>query len=244
MEAIMAYSFLEVTNLTLREVNEVPMTDQAFLNARGLQQFTKESMNRAFYDISNESQKWPWKQVQGTGTADTEVRALTADVQWYDIEDSVGDRLTMDWNTFLLTDKDLVVNDPLVIPETANLLTEITYDYWIAKYRVEDFKGKRGVPKYVIRHPSGKFGVTPIPEDNYWVEYNVQLAAKRFTMPADVIPFPEEFINTLVARCKYYVWLFRENDTQANFALGEYREALASMKRILLSNKTETMGAT
>lgn len=240
----MSYSFLEVTNLTLREVNEVPMTDQTFLAARGLQQFTKESMNRAYYDISNESQKWPWLQVNGTGTASTEVRAISQGVQWYDIEDATGDRITLDWNTFLITDKDLIVNDPNVIPTLADVLPMITYDEWIAKHRVTDFKDTEGgTPRCVVRHPSGKFGLSPIPDKDYWIEYNVQNAATRFTLPADVIPFPEEFINTLVARCKYYVWLFRENDVQAKFALGEYRESLSSMKRILLSNKAETMRA-
>jgi len=239
----MSYTFLEVTNLTLREVNEVPMTDQSFLNSRGLQQFTKESMNRAFYDISNESQKWPWVQVSGAGTADTEIRAIPSGVQWFDIEDANGERVTIDWNTFLLTDKDLDVNDASV-PQVAKVLKNITYDEWIEKYRVIDFKQSAvGEPAYVVRHPSGKFGITPVPKQDYWVEYNVQNAVTRFTQPSDIIPFPEEFINTLVARCKYYVWLFRENDVQANFALGEYREALASMKRILLSNKTETMRA-
>ena len=243
----MSYTFLEVTNLTLREVNEVPMTDQTFNNARGLQQFTKESMNRAFFDISNESTKWPWLQNVGTGTAETEIRKLPAGTQWYSIEDSTGTRVSLDWNTFLITDKDLQSSDPLVIastPTLAKILPVITYDSWIAKHRTQDFIGtNKAEPRYVVRHPSGKFGVTPVPEKNYWVEYNVNNAAVRFRLPADVIPIPEEFINTLVARCKYYVWLFRENDTQANYAMGEYRDSLSSMKRILLSNKMETMGA-
>ena len=51
------YTFLEVVNLALREVNEIPMTAQQLTSARGLQQFAKESVNRAFFDISNESTK-------------------------------------------------------------------------------------------------------------------------------------------------------------------------------------------
>ena len=67
--------------------------------------------------------------------------------------------------------------------------------------------------------------------------------AVRFTGATDVIPFPEQFQPILIARIKYYLWLFRENTEQADFSQGEYKDGLATMKRVLLSNKEETMRA-
>lgn len=241
----MAYTFLQLTNLALREVNEIPMSEQQFTNARGLQQFAKESANRAFFDVTNTSTKWPWLQKASAGEPRTEIRKLTKGVQWYDVKEiPTSGRLSIDWNTFLITDKDLDVNDPLVEAEVARVLPMITYDTWIRDHREQDFHAKnQKTPEAVIRHSTEQFGFTGVPDKDYWVEYNVSDEVTRFTDATQEIPIPEEFITVLVARVKYYLWLFRENHEQANFSLGEYREALTDMKRTLLSNKQERMRA-
>jgi len=245
----MAYTFLEITNLALREVNEVPLTQQLFLTSRGLQQFAKEAVNRSFFDISNESTKWPWLQDQVANTANTEVTKVNKGQVWYEINPlTIGNKVEVEWDTFLITDKDLQSVDPLVIasvPKIARSLQYITYEEWMSTYRAKDFdKQNSGVPSYVIRYPSGKFGMSPSPDKDYWVEYNVSNSAIRFTEPNTEIPFPEAYLNVLVSRCAYYLWKFRENLEQANMAKGEYRDALTNMKRILLSNKEERMRAT
>ncbi len=59
----MSYTYLDFTNLVLREVNEVPLSDSQFTAARGLQQFAKSSINRAYFDVSAASTEWPcWVQ--------------------------------------------------------------------------------------------------------------------------------------------------------------------------------------
>jgi hypothetical protein len=241
------YTFLEVVNLALREVNEIPMTEQQLANARGLQQFAKESSNRAFFDITNESPKWPWLQKAVDTPTEQEVRKLAIGIQWYDTETLMdGLRQEPDWSTFLLTDKDLTSTDAAVIaskPEIVSTLKYITYDEWISKFRTEDFRGNLGEPKYIIKYSSNKYGVSPVPDVDYSISYNVRSQAVRFRLSSDVIPIPEEFITVLVSRIKYYLWLFRENDIQAKFSLGEYQAGLMNMKRTLLSNKEERMRA-
>lgn len=241
------YTYLEVVNLALREVNEIPMTEQQMANARGLQQFAKETVNRAFFDISNESTKWPWLQQKSMQSPEQEVRKLTVGTQWYDTElTTTGVTQEPDWFTFLLTDKDLTSTDPLVIASKPGVVTNlqyITYDEWIANNRVSDMAGGLGQPKFVIKYGTGKFGFSPVPDKEYCVAYNVRSSAIRFRLAGDIIPIPEEFVNVLVSRIKYYLWLFRENDVQAKFSLGEYQSGLINMKRSLLSNKEEKMRA-
>jgi hypothetical protein len=241
------YTFLETVNLALREVNEIPMTEQQLANARGLQQFAKEAVNRAFFDISNESVKWPWLQMKADSAPEQEIRKLTIGTQWYDTEILTGGQTQEpDWNTFLLTDKDLLSTDPEVLnkkPELVRNLGFLTYDEWITKYRMDDFSGRTGTPQFVIKYGSGKFGFSPVPDKEYCVAYNVRSHAVRFKNALDVIPIPEEFITVLVSRIKYYLWLFRENDVQAKFSMGEYQTGLINMKRSLLSNKEERMRA-
>jgi hypothetical protein len=242
------YTFLEVVNLALREVNEIPMTEQQLANARGLQQFAKEATNRAFFDISNESTKWSWLQLARDTPVEEEIRKLSDGQQWYDTETLTnGVRQEPDWQSFLITDKDVTSTDPNVTSQPATLVRNLpvmTYDQWIANFRVKDFDGaNKGTPQYVIKYSDGKYGFTPVPDGNYWVTYNVRSSATRFRLGTEVVPIPEEFITVLVSRIKYYLWLFRENDMQANFSLGEYREGLVNMKRSLLSNKEERMRA-
>lgn len=244
----MAYTYLKYTNLALREVNEVPLTDQQFVNARGLQQFAKEAVNKAYFDVAGESTEWPWLQTQVANTANVEIRRLPANQVWHEIETAVdGTRLEVDWDSFLLTEKDLESTDPLVIasiPETVRMLPMITYEEWSACYRAEDFSQENAsIPKYVIRHPSGKFGLSPAPDQDYWVEFNVHNTATAFDLPTEEIPFPEQFAHVITARCAYYLWKFRENHDQANASKAEYERSLKNMKRILLSNKQDRIKA-
>ena len=241
------YTFLEVVNLALREVNEIPMTEQQLLSSRGLQQFAKEAVNRSYFDLSNESTKWPWLQKATDTPTEQEIRKLVIGTQWYDTETVTGGlRQEPDWNTFLLTDKDLTSTDAAIIaskPLLVKNLEFITYDEWISRFRVQDFGGKTSEPSYVIKYSDSKYGISPVPDETYSIAYNVRSNATRFTLGTEVVPLPEEFATVLLSRVKYFLWLFKENDIQANFALGEYKEGLINMKRSLLSNKEERMRA-
>jgi hypothetical protein len=238
----MAFTYLEVVNLALREVNEIPLSEANFTTTRGLHQFAKDAVNRAYFEISNTSQDWAWKRTERAGSDNTQQRQLTAGTQWYNIDTSAGET-SVDWDSFLLTDKDIITNDPNVEPEVVRALEMMTYDTWLEQYREEDFKGNTGEPEYVIQHPSGKFGFTPVPDEDYFIEYFSSFSATRFVNHYDVIPFPEEFIDTLVAKVKQYLWMFRENDTQAAFAREQYKDSLENMQRVLLSTKETRMRA-
>ena len=237
-------TFRDITNRALRDINEVPLTTVQFDNARGVQQFTKDAVNRAYFDIANESLEWPWLGTSPVRVEGTDILTLTAGVQWYD---QSATALEVDWQTFYLTDKDpsVITSSPA---DTSVSLKYITYEQWARDYRDTDNQrtpDHRGQPEYVIRHPTtGKIGFSPVPDgDAVYVEYFVWKTATAFTLSTDVLPFPEEFENVLLNRVRYYMWLFRENIEQAGFARHDYDTSLASMKRIMLSNKSERMRA-
>ena len=56
----MATTYLEITNEVLRELNEVPLTSSNFANAKGLQAFVKDTVNKAIFDIANEEPQLPF----------------------------------------------------------------------------------------------------------------------------------------------------------------------------------------
>jgi hypothetical protein len=235
-------TYLEIVNRALREINEVPLTEGAFDTARGLQQFTKDATNRAYFDIANESVEWPWLHNTITRVEGTEVLEVSQGIQWYD---KALTELEVDWHTFYITDKDprVVSSTP---PEISRSLEYITYDQWARTYRDKDNQRvdeTQAEPRRVVRHPNGKIGISPVPDQDLFIEYFVWKSATSFALSTDVIPFPEEFENVFLHRIRYYIWLFRENVEQAQMAKSDYKESLASMKRILLSNKSERMRA-
>lgn len=236
-------TFIDITNRALRDINEVPLTTTQFNVARGLQQFTKDAVNRAFFDIANESVEWPWLKSSVGRIEGTEVLAITAGTQWYDASPTA---LDVDWHTFYLTDKDPEIPSE-TDPSVSKSLLYKTYEQWARDDRETDNRRtteNRGVPEFVFRHPTtGRIGISPVPEVDYFIEYFLWKSATAFIASTDVLPFPEEFENVILNRIRYYMWLFRENLEQAGFARNDYKESLASMKRILLSNKSERMRA-
>lgn len=242
----MALTYLQVTNIVLREVNEVPMSEQQFINARGLQQFAKQAVNRAYLEITNSSREWPWLRAEtSTGKASVTLRTNS---QENNIDRSSFSHV--DWDTFYLTEKDLSVGAPDsdnpgepvdTSPRELSInLERIDYDEWVRKYREDDLREDHegGVPKYVFMLPNrDAFGLSPKPDKLYTVQYNAWNVPTFLTEPTDVLPFPERWYPVLVSRARYYMWLFRENDRQASFAKGDYETGLAEMKRELLGQQ-------
>jgi hypothetical protein len=238
-------TYIQMVNFGLREINETPLTSGQFDAARGVQAFAKRAVNRAYFDIANESVEWPWL-VPGSITRKegTKILQLTPGTMWYDIEDP---ELEVDWDTFYMTDKDPTVITE-VPAEVSKTLTYCTYEQWHREFRDTDDRrttADRSTPRRVIRHPHGRIGFSPVPDDSnpYYVEYLVWETGVAFSLSTDVLPFPEEFENTMEDRIRYYIWLFRENFEQASMARRDYKDSLASMKRITLSNKSERMRA-
>jgi hypothetical protein len=238
----MTITYLSITNDSLREINEVPLTEGQFLEPRGIQQYAKTAVNRAYFDIIAESVEWPWLHADVARVEGTEVFTLTPGVQWYD---KAVDDLEVDWQTFYVTDKDPSV--PSAAPPTISKnLTYITYDQWAVHYREKDNQRvleTRGDPEFVIRHPNNKIGISPAPKAALFVEYFVWKTANSFDLSTDLVPFPDEFKSVFLARIVYYLWKFRENIDLASMSDKDYEKGLAGMKRILLSNKSEKMRA-
>mgnify|MGYP000948362826 CR=1 FL=1 len=71
----MATTYLELSNRTLRELNEVEMTSSNFSSSRGIQTAVKDFINKSIHDIYNESVEIPLlhtSTTQDTFTGDSE----------------------------------------------------------------------------------------------------------------------------------------------------------------------------
>ena len=236
-------TFIQMANRGLREVNEVPLTSTSFVSPRGIQEYAKTAVNRAYYDIAGESTEWPWLHTTVSRVDGTVILPLTIGLQWYDFPANV---LDVNWETFYITSKDPDVVDTTTPADDSENLIYIDYDSWVLLNRDTDNQRtteQYAIPKYVIRHPNGKIGFSPAPDKAYFVEYFAYLAADAFTAEGDVLPFPTEFDNVMEHRLAYYMWKFRENLDQAALSNTDYNKSVEKMKRILLSNKSERMRA-
>ena len=234
--------FIGLVNRGLQGVNETPLNSGGFASPRGLQNMAKSSINRAYFDIAIESTEWPWLNDTVTRVEGTEILTTVAGVQWYDLAATVIDA---DWRTFYITDK-----DPAVVstsePDVSHNLIYLNYDLWAQRHRPEDNKRtveSRDTPKYVIRHPDGKIGISPVPDIVYYIEYFSWNTATLLTLETDTLPFPEEYEGVLDARVLYYLWTFKENTDLARLALSDYTRLLRKMKLGMLSTKMERMRA-
>ena len=84
----MATTYLELSNRTLRELNEVEMTSANFSSSRGIQTAIKDFINKSIHDIYNESVEIPLlhtSTTQDTFTGDSEY-AFPADMRRVDFE--------------------------------------------------------------------------------------------------------------------------------------------------------------
>jgi hypothetical protein len=62
----MASTYLQLTNLVLRDMNEVELTTATFASSRGVQTTVKDYINRAIADIINSDLNWPFTHAQGS----------------------------------------------------------------------------------------------------------------------------------------------------------------------------------
>lgn len=239
----MALTYLDLTNIVLREVNEVPMTEQQFINSRGLQQFAKQSVNRAYLELTNSSREWPWLR-EKTNTSQRVVIPLLAGQANYPVDTSLYTQL--DWDTMYVTDKDLVTNDPLVTREVSKNLIKLDYKEWVQRFRSEDLREDNtgNTPDYVYMSTDKEtIGISPVPDKNYWLEFDAWRVPGFLENPTDELPFEDKWFPVIVSRARYYMWLFRENSQQASFAKNDYEISLAQMKHELLGQQTIRMRA-
>lgn len=234
--------YITIVNDGLAEISETPIVSGSFDAARGIQNTAKKFLNRAYFDIVNESLEWPWLHETISRVEGTKVLDLVVGIQWYDFDSS---QMEVDWHTFYMTLKDPEVPSTAVTDES-KVLTYITYEQWHRAWRSIDNQRTvevRATPKYVIRHPNGKIGVSPVPDKIYYLEYNVWESGTRFVAASDLVPFEEQFESVLLARLLYYLWKSRDNLENARLSNAEFKTGLKNMKRILLSNKNERMRA-
>lgn len=248
----MATTYLQLTNEALRELNEVPLTSANFGDAVGLQQFVKDSVNKAIFDIANEEPQLPFFSAGVSGGTDpfygNVTVATVAGTRWYLLKAGSSDMTTdyhsIDWDDFYITTINVSGESA---PYVSKGLKFVTLDEWKRYYRDDENADDAdtqnyGEPIRVIRSPDNrKFGLSPIPDKVYNVHFYAFNKPTKLSAHGDTIVFPEQYSNLITARVRYYVWQFKESPQQAAFALEDFKQGMKDMKSNLLNPQPKYM---
>ena len=97
-------TFLDLTNTLVRELNEVELSSVSFANAKGIQKYLKDAINRAYFDIVNEEPQWPFLSLGESGETDPMYGNVyvetVAGTRWYELKPASSDITTAAPNTY------------------------------------------------------------------------------------------------------------------------------------------------
>jgi len=220
-------TFLSLTNELLRRLNEVQIDQADFPNVKNVQALAKDAINSSIRQMLQDAQEWPFTLV-------TYEQTLAAGTNTYSFP---ADYSKADWDTFYI--KQLTSEN-----NTPKKLNLITYDQYLTYYRsVEDLSGETGRtdPDYVYMTQDTKFGVTPVPDASYVIEY------RYWKYPADLIAFddtaviPDRFKHVVIDGAMMYMMLFRSNEQSATMHSQKFEDGIKMMRRLVVDQSVNVI---
>ena len=220
----MATTYITLCNDLLRRLNEVAFTTSGdgFDTAKNIQAISKDAINNSIREILQDGHQFPFLKTTTTQT-------MTAGTGTYSFP---SDLASVDWDTFYIKELSSASNTPMALPA-------ISFDNYIQNYRtIEDSAGSSGrtAPTFVYQTAELKFGVTPIPDDSYVIEY------VYFKFPDDLSDFddtmiiPDRFKYIIIDGAMTYMMRFRSNEQSANIHQQKFKDGIKVMRRLLLDD--------
>lgn len=218
-------TYVALVNELLRRLNEVTLDTGGdnFDSVRNVQALAKDAVNSSVRLIIQNAQEWPFLKTTYTQT-------LTAGTRQYSFP---SDYSSADWDTFYLkklTSKD---NAPM-------RLNPISYDDYIQNRRASDDTGDLingdGAPSIVYQTLEEKFGVTPVPNAAYEVEYIYWSFPADLNAYNDVCVIPDRFKHVIVDGAMMFMMRFRSNEQSAAIHQNNFEDGIKSMRRVLIDD--------
>jgi hypothetical protein len=219
-------TFVQLTNELLRRLNEVPLdtAGDGFDTVRNVQSVAKDAINSSLREIYQNGQEWNFLKTTYTQT-------LTAGTREYNFP---SDFSTVDWETFYLKKHSTQDNAP-------RILKPMSYEEYLSNFRPSDDEGDQvngeQAPERVFQTFDEKFGVTPIPNSDYEVEYVYWTTPSTLSAFDDACAVPERFNHVILDGAMAYMMHFRSNEQSAAIHQSKFDSGIRSMKRILFDDK-------
>tara|TARA_R110000787_G_scaffold193203_3_gene304776 strand:- start:1376 stop:2092 length:717 start_codon:yes stop_codon:yes gene_type:complete len=223
-------TFLNLTNELLRRLNEVQVDQSSFAGLKNVQALAKDSINSAIRQTLQDAQEWPFTLV-------TYEQTLSSGTNTYSFP---ADYSKADWETFYIKQLSSESNTP-------QKLQLITYDQYLSNYRSTEDTGGEGArtsPRYVYMTQDTEFGVSPIPNAAYVIEYRYWKYPTDLVLYDDVCIIPDRFKHVIIDGAMMYMMLFRSNEQSASLHSKKFEDGIDMMRRLLVDqsvNVTSTV---
>jgi hypothetical protein len=218
-------TYLNLTNELLRRLNEVVIAEGDFADARNIQALAKDAVNASIREILHVAQEWPFTLLTYTET-------LVAGTNTYNFP---ADTSSVDWDSFYLKILVAANNSPAK-------LQLINYDEYLSRYRAgEDTSGTGGYapPAYVYQTQELKFGVTPVPDQAYEVEYKYWFFPQELVAPSDTSIIPDRFKHVVIDGAMAYMMFFRSNEQSGVIHREKFDQGIRMMRRVLVDGPVD-----
>ena len=212
-------TYLSLTNELLQRLGEVQMDTSEFAGARNIQALAKTAINSSVREILHVAQEWPF-------TLATETQTLSVGQSVYDLPSTLS---SVDWESFYLK----TLNNE----NTPVRLKILNYVDYLNTYRPQDdINGAAGYspPRFVYQTQDLKFGVTPLPDQAYELEYKYWVFPDSLSASTDVCIIPDRFSNVVVDGAMVYMMIYRSNEQSASIHQGRFDQGIKVMRRLFL----------
>tara|TARA_R100001510_G_C7639676_1_gene197399 strand:- start:831 stop:1520 length:690 start_codon:yes stop_codon:yes gene_type:complete len=218
----MPSTYIDLSNKTLRRLNEVEIPVSDFLTVRGVQALVKDAVRAAIAKVNQAEFEWPFNAAEFTQT----LVAGQSEYSWPTAFKKA------DWNTFQII-KDESLNTGFTT------LKYMERDEWYATRRDADSEGGNagvGVPEYVFASHGTGFGVTPSPNAAFRVRFRYFLNYTDLNAATDVTRIPESFDNVIVDGALYHMYMFKDNVEAAQIAFQAFMSGLKDLQTLFINN--------
>jgi len=218
-------TFVALTNELLRRLNEVTLdiAGDGFDTVRNVQALAKDAINSSVRLILQDGQEWPFLKTTYTQT-------LTIGTRQYSFP---SDYSSVDWDTFYLKKLSSEGNSPMN-------LKPMSFEEYTQNVRAADDSGDQvngdGPPIRVYQTLGESFGVTPIPNAAYEVEYVYWSYPSDMTLYDDVAVIPDRFKHVVIDGAMMFMMRFRSNEQSAAMHQNNFEDGIKSMRRVLMDD--------
>lgn len=218
----MAVTYVQLVNELLRRLNEVSLdtAGEGFSSVKGVHALAKDAINNSIREVIQSNQEWPF-------TLTTYTETMVAGTGSYSFQ---SDMSSVDWESFYMKRLSSAGNQPHKLPV-------MSYADYLRDHRHIDDTASSGdytVPSRVYKTQEDSFGVTPLPDDVYEVEYKYFTFASDLSLYTDTAVIPDRFRYVIIDGAMMYMMRFRSNDQQGEIHKAKFEKGIADMRRLLL----------
>ena len=218
-------TYVTLVNELLRRMNEVTLdtAGDGFDSVRNVQALAKDAVNSSIRLILQDGQEWPFLKTTFTQT-------LTIGTRQYSFP---ADYSSTDWDTFYLKKLSSENNSPMP-------LSVISYEQYIQNVRSSDDTGDQvngdGPPAIAYQTLGTAFGVSPIPDAAYEIEYVYWRFPSDLTAFNDVAIIPDRFKHVVIDGAMMFMMRFRSNEQSAAMHQNNFEDGIKTMRRVLIDD--------